>query len=311
LALFDEITDSAVLVPYSCNSRLCKTCNHRRSLALSARCLDHLRLNCHGLGEQPNILWLTLTIRNPPFGGLESAIVDLLFAFRELRRGATHRQTSLWDKSVRGYFWNFEVTMNERSRSWHPHIHVLMDADYMRQADLNATYSDILHRRGRVGKLMLGAAYVTDPSGKRVKPGPGGWDEFAIEAAVLEVTKYNLKPFESSRTSASEIFELTRALHNKRLFGSGGDWTLPGVSKDMCHFSAPRGLGALLSECDDPLAVLMDHSGPIARAHTHACLDPVIAAGLARTYGASATAQHFARILADAPPPTSLGAVCD
>ena len=299
MLLFDDIVDKALLLPYACNSRFCPTCNRRRSATLHERCTDKLR-QIPGLDSgKANILWLTLTVKNPPYGHLDSAIKDLLWSFRELRRGASHRQKSQWAKNVKGYFWNFEITQNTRKRSWHPHIHVLMDSAFMRQAALNATFCEILARRDRVGKVMLGAAYTTDSEGKRYKPGPRGWDAALIGAAVHEVAKYNLKPMDSERIGSEQIIELTRALHNKRLFGSGGDWLLDGIRRDAAIYSAPVGLARFLRMEDDQIATLMDQGDSVGRAHSRSCSDAVVAAGLARTYSSSATAQHFARLIDD------------
>lgn len=119
-----------------------------------------------------------------------------------------------------------------------------------------------------------------------------------VGAAVKEIAKYNLKPMETYRIAAGQILELTRALHNKRLFGSGGDWELPGLRKEEPIYSAPIGLGMILHDEPHPVAMLSDQSDSVGRAHLRSCADPIIAAGLARTYGASATAQYFERKLA-------------
>lgn len=292
MLLFDLLADRALLLPYSCNSRFCPTCSRARSAVLFSRAIDHLSGLWDRSFKTVNLLWITLTISSPQFGSLASGIDDLLYAFRTLRIGGSHRQPSLWHRNVKGYLWNLEVTINLRARSWHPHIHVLADAKYMHQPELDALWNMALKKRGRRGRVMIGQAYTTDSSGQVVLPGAGGWCVEQIHAAVKEVTKYQFKAIDSDRITADQVLEMTEALHNKRLLGSGGDWLIPAVDHSSPQYSKAFGLRQVLTFEECPTATLLSQSDPVGVAHFRACCDPFLAAGLARTYSASAFVQR-------------------
>jgi len=216
------------IIPYSCNQRFCPECSRKRSRDTYGRVVDHLafRLKC----SKPNLIWVTLTIANPPAGELESGIKALLSAFRRLRQphvmnGKRGADYNCWTESVRGYLWNLEVSHNSKMDTWHPHIHIIMDSDFIPWQVLKAEWFKALRPTGCAGDVKLGQAFVKMPDGSKRFLSPDGDPRDALDC-LIEVTKYNLKPFESD-LPAVRIVELADAIFNKRLFGSGGAWHLP------------------------------------------------------------------------------------
>lgn len=297
MLLFAVSANRATLVPYSCNSRFCPQCSREKSGLAFARAIEHVGPRLQERGPKVSLKWLTLTIKNPPFGKLDDGIKALLYAFRVLRTGLSHRVKSLWSTQVYGYLWALEVTINNRSRSWHPHIHVLADADYMKQSVLDEIFNTALKRKGHTGKVMIGAGYARARDGRVVKPRAGEWSQEQLHGAVKEVTKYTLKAMDSSRITADQIFEITAVLAHKRLMGSGGYWQIPTEYKPPPEYGAPEGLRSYLKDRTLSTADLLDEAAPVGRAHRRVSKDPWLAAGLARTYSASA---HALRLQKDA-----------
>lgn len=217
-----------LVLPYCCNARFCPACSRERSLRTFNRVLD--RLEPEFLRSVPDLRWITFTIVNPQEGDLLPSIVDLLKGFRRLRsphimNGKRGLQWNCWTESVDGYLWNLEISHNMKARTWHPHIHVIYAGDFIPWQELKIEWSKALRPTGRVGDIKIGEAYTTSLEGEHQAVRECANPRAAMDC-LLEVCKYTLAPFESD-IPASCILELTDAIYNKRLFGSGGDWRLP------------------------------------------------------------------------------------
>ncbi|MCK4959097.1 MAG: protein rep [Planctomycetes bacterium] len=220
------------LVPYACNSRCCPVCTRAKSSSTFARVHDTLS---NLFDRRPIFIrWITLTVRNPPEGDLQHSICDLLKAFRRLRRpremnGKRGRGWNCWTENVDGYIWNLEVTHNLKERTWHPHLHILYGGDFIYWKDLKIEWEKARRPTGRPGDIKIGEAYWKDDTGKKHRL-DGSVDARDALECLMEICKYTLKPFESG-IPASCVLELSDAVFNKRLFGSGGDWALPPAQK--------------------------------------------------------------------------------
>lgn len=270
--------DDATLVPYSCNQRSCPACSRHRSALLFARVLDHLSPRIQIDPASFDLRWLTLDIRSPPWGELAQGLTDLLHAFRRLRS----HDSPLWTDHVDGYIFNTEITCNPATRSWHPHIHAVITGDYIPGATLNARWRAQVARRDRGGHATIGRCYVKDltaPEGRRY-PAHGAWSERDLLGCLLEVTKYTLKPFESSRVPDAAILELHDALHNRRGTGSGGTLRIPG-DHPRPYWRKLSGLGAMI---DNPLSRIYTDSAFSRNLIAAATRDPRRWAILIRNY---------------------------
>jgi hypothetical protein len=231
--------DRAMLIPYVCNQRVCPGCARRRTLnrfVVAAKTVSQAATAAIDHGWDFRLL--TLTVRNCKPGALAETLDNLWVAFRQFRR-----KSALWPTLAAGYIFNFEITHSRRRQDWHPHIHVLCLGHYVSQARLAHDWSGYAARQGlradprasadiRLVRDQTTDARETDPT-----------------RAILEVTKYTLKPLDSRRTPAAAVVELSQALHKRRMTGSGGTLTMPGPPRDLpAAWEWLGGLGALLSD---------------------------------------------------------------
>jgi len=133
---------------------------------------------------------VVLTVKNTPT--LAPAHVDRLRGWlRKLRRS---KFASNW----LGGFYRFEVT-NEKT-GWHLHIHLLVDAHWIDQLKLSATWNRITKQQGRIVKVM-------DCRG---------------ESYLHEVTKYCVKGNMLASWSPDKLRSFITAFQGKRTFGVFG-----------------------------------------------------------------------------------------
>ena len=113
-----------------CRSRLCPRCSKIRARMLAQRVgalVHHM--------DSPR--FLTLTIRSHP-GDLRDLLKFLRTRFAMLRR------TLYWKSLVRGGIYTVEITWNAKSKEWHPHLHAIIDGNYIPQADLVKVWSQVV-----------------------------------------------------------------------------------------------------------------------------------------------------------------------
>lgn len=129
-----------------------------------------------------------LTLRHK-LASLDAEIRRLWSGFRALRK------TAFWKSVVSGGIGVLEVTINEKTRLWHPHLHLIVDGEFIPQAKLSAewkkatgdseiVYVQAVHDRARASKY---------------------------------VSKYLAKSINPTALESREIREYATALHGKRL----------------------------------------------------------------------------------------------
>lgn len=143
-----------------CKLRICPSCGRARANKIADRLKEKLRTV-----PVNRISLITLTMRSTT-APLRQQLTNLRTCFKRLRRKA------LWTKAVRGCGVAIEVTRNTETSLWHPHLHVIADADYIPQAELATTWA----------KLTYGSNIVDI---RRIK---------TMEQAVNYVAKYVGKP---------------------------------------------------------------------------------------------------------------------
>uniref|UniRef100_UPI003F691352 protein rep n=1 Tax=Streptococcus pluranimalium TaxID=82348 RepID=UPI003F691352 len=104
---------------YFCKNKLCPMCNWRRSMKYS---YQSSRIVDEAIKQEPKarFLFLTLTVRNVKGEDLNKTLTSLTQSFDRLFRRAKVK------KNLLGYLRSIEVTHNEKEKTYHPHIHVLM-----------------------------------------------------------------------------------------------------------------------------------------------------------------------------------------
>lgn len=142
-----------------CHDRLCMPCATARSFEIK-RCLMTQM-------EGKRLSFITLTLKGK--GETLRDLVDRLYKhFRALRLHP------LWSESVRGGAAFLEVKWNAKIKRWHPHLHIIADADFIDQGRLSESWrsitrdSFIVHLR-RVANTDQDAGYVTKYASKPIQ----------------------------------------------------------------------------------------------------------------------------------------------
>lgn len=227
---------------FFCQKRLCALCAFRRSLKKFMNTAEIIAQD-----EYNNMEWvfITLTIKNCSGEDLKKTIQRILSAFNKM----TDNETTAFRQSFKGWFRSLEVTYNDETKEYHPHLHILacVTKDYFHskkyfskdrlilhwQKFLNkAEYQiideieiDVMHGGHRNQHLKMRAKKKTSrkffepieylPSVKINKV------RGKREKQIAEVAKYTVKPVDYS--GKPEVLEtLTTALDRVRCTAYGG-----------------------------------------------------------------------------------------
>lgn len=139
-----------------CHDRLCMPCAAKKSLQVREALMSQIE------GKPHTFITLTLSGKNEEL----TELIDRLYKhFRALRLHPT------WADNVRGGAAFLEIKWSEKAKRWHPHLHIVADADFIPQADLSDAWRSItrdswivdIRRISDQGKV---AAYVTKYASK-------------------------------------------------------------------------------------------------------------------------------------------------
>jgi hypothetical protein len=177
----------------TCKDRFCVPCADTRSAGIANRIRDRVPPN--------GISFLTLTLADA-----DKSLVDLLDkilkSFRRLR------QWKQWKARVKGGVAFLETKWNAEKRRWHPHLHVIMEAAFLPQAEI----SD----RWRAITATSFIVHIKRPQN--------------IETVIRYVTKYGSKPLDQSFVAddnrLDEAIMAMRSRHLCLVFGSWRGWAL-------------------------------------------------------------------------------------
>jgi len=206
----------------NCHDRWCVPCARLRSATLRVNLASHISPTPHRL--------LTLTVRHndQPLSDQLDALRD---AFSNLRR------TKIWKSKVLGGIAFLEITYNRSSKTWHPHLHAILEGSFLPVVPLRAAWS-----RETDGSMILHITLIRDHN-----------------RAIDYVAKYATKPY-SHKIIRDPILlaVLISAMHNRRThltFGTWAKWKLvtppPNAGWNILYHS--RHLPDLLAN-GDPLA---------------------------------------------------------
>jgi hypothetical protein len=152
--------------------------------------------------------FLTLTLRHNE-SSLRQQVEFLQQSFSRIRSRA------YWKKNVTGGIWFLQVKRGKNSGLWHPHLHILVDGNYMEQGRLSALW-----------ELVTFGSPVIDI--RRINN---------AESAAAYVARYTARPAALAEMPLEDRCEVIEALFRKRLcgtFGNGKTVTLtpPKVESD-------------------------------------------------------------------------------
>jgi len=112
-----------------CRHKLCPFCGRARTAHVAGQIEAIMRDMKH-----PRAIILTVRSSDHP---LRDQVAALRRWFRKLR------SRSFWKERVRGGVYTMEITINEKTQLWHPHLHVVYDGTYMPFKLLQKNWHDI------------------------------------------------------------------------------------------------------------------------------------------------------------------------
>lgn len=169
--------------PALCRDRLCPICNYYRSVKLKRKLRDTIKRM-----RKPKLLTLTLKQSTDQ---LEVQARRLTKCFARLRR----RQAFM--SACRSGFWVLEYTFRPDSRTWHVHIHAVIDAHYIAHEAISSMWLSI-----------TGDSFVVDI--RKANPNHAGY-----LAKYVAKNGMFLPPRE-------QLLEYLRSVKSVRMFGSWG-----------------------------------------------------------------------------------------
>lgn len=177
----------------TCKDRFCVPCADTRSARIGNR------IRAKIAGEAISFLTLTLADTGQP---LELLLDKLVKSFRRLRGW------NRWKQTVAGGVAFVEIKWSEAKQRWHPHVHAIMEAGYLPQAEISAEW-----------KRITATSFIV-----HIKRPPSS------ESVIRYVTKYGSKPLDQSFVNNPErLGEAIRALKGRHLcmaFGAWRGWVL-------------------------------------------------------------------------------------
>jgi len=109
-----------------CNQRWCPLCSKTKRWIITNSVAEWA-------SEAKYPKFLTFTLKHSD-ASIELQCERLYDAFRDLRKRAW------WKRKISGGVWFFQIKINKKTQEWHPHIHVLVDGDYIAKRFLKSEW---------------------------------------------------------------------------------------------------------------------------------------------------------------------------
>lgn len=210
-----------------CKDKLCPICQWRRSLKLAywnEKIVKEVQTGINIDGDYGKYVFLTLTVKNCSGDDLKDTIKMIHSGFDKMFRRAVFK------KYCKGFIRSLEITYNEQTREFHPHLHILMlmDKSYWkyktvsgkRKLTAKLSHSDFVDYWQRSCNLN----YKPSVDIRQVRRKKGKRD--SLESAVLEISKYAFKPIDIKNLNDYDkryvISSLIKGLARVRQVGYGG-----------------------------------------------------------------------------------------
>lgn len=115
--------------PIRCKQRACPICQQARNNRWYYKLKSAVKL-----WTAPKHITLTVRSSDEP---LDEQLSRLVAAFRRLR------QRNLWKRRNPWGYWLIEITYNDKTGLWHPHLHVIANMSYLHRDALSEAWLDI------------------------------------------------------------------------------------------------------------------------------------------------------------------------
>jgi hypothetical protein len=179
-------TGQVRVVSNACRLRWCPLCSRAHQNLIEHNVKDWLKE-----AKQPKFLTLTLKHTEAQLAHQVDNLYRFFLRFRRLKEIR---------KSLHGGVWFFQIKRSESDYLWHPHLHCIIDADYMPHALLSK-----LWLRTTIGSSVVDIRSVKD-------------DDTIAEY----VARYCARPSELKHLGQFDCYELISSMHGRRLCGTWG-----------------------------------------------------------------------------------------
>ena len=196
--------------PQLCRDRLCPMCAWRLSRRRFAEMMAVFNaIAPEMVAKNYTSTMLTLTIRNMALPDLHAAIDGMSQAWHNLIRREAFRQVAGWARSL-------EITYNAESKTYHPHMHIILI--WEKYDDSAATAETI--RQGWKSVCKLDYTPIIDIRPVYSRDADGDTKSAVIKSA-LEAFKYSVKPDSAEKIPQADLFEFAAAIKGVRFVSYG------------------------------------------------------------------------------------------
>lgn len=171
----------------SCRQRWCPMCSAARSRLIVSNLAPWLQ-------KRRSPKFLTLTLKHSD-EDLSTQIIRLYACFSVFRRRVFVK------RSIHAGVWFFQIKFSEQSQQWHPHLHCVLDADFMPHKSLKAIWKDV-----------TGDSDIVDIRAVR-----------DAKKVADYVARYAARPCKLSELNKLQQLQVLLAMHGRRLCGKWGD----------------------------------------------------------------------------------------
>lgn len=193
-----------------CRDVLCPMCSWRKSLKQIAQLSEVL--NHTEIKGKYKFLFLTLTVPNVPYERLAEGITHILKSFKKLMKRRKYVRI------IQGYYRSLEVTVNERAKTFHHHLHVLLlvPLSYGKKDTMYIKRDDVL----KDWQEVTGDKSITQVDIRVVRQAEQ-YETCNIVSAAIEVAKYAAK-VPRRLYKADIIYSLLQGLSGRKTYDYGG-----------------------------------------------------------------------------------------
>lgn len=181
-----EETGEVRVRSFHCGLRWCPICASSRQAWIATEC-ERWFVKV----TNPRLVTLTVRHTNAPLADQVSALYDHFRKFRKRKFFADR---------TRGGVWFFHIKKSQKDHKWHPHLHMLIDSDFLEHKKI----SELWHKITGDSKIVHIKA-VTNPTN-----------------SVKHAARYSAEPCDLSTLSLVDGLELYYALNGRRLTGTWG-----------------------------------------------------------------------------------------
>ena len=170
----------------SCRLRWCPLCSHARQNYITWQVKEWVQS-----ARRPKFLTFTLKHSEAP---LKQQVTSLYRYFRKIR---SHR---LIVRNAKGGIWFFHIKRSRDDGLWHPHIHAVVEGNFIPQSALKHAW-----------KKITGSSSIVD-----IRPCRNP------RKTANDIARYSSRPADLSKHVPPDRLELWWAMHGRRLCGAWG-----------------------------------------------------------------------------------------